>query len=76
MRNTAIGESLKKSTGNIIFPTLPFKRSFTKEEREKMFIHFKNHSWSDIDSKGMIILGGGEESCGLYYITEKDLNRL
>lgn len=71
-----IGELLKKSFGKFTEPSLPFKRELTKEETMLMYKYFKNHSWSDIDANSNILLGGGESSKGIYYITEKDLNFL
>lgn len=74
--NTVSGELCKKSYERFHEPVEPFKRDFTKEERLKLFHHFQNHSFSKIDANGHIILGGGEESAGKFYITEEDLKQL
>lgn len=76
MKNSYRGESVKKSFGEFTKPAEPFKRELTQEENNKMYKHFSNHSWSSIDANGNIILGGGEDSAGMYYITEDDLNDL
>ena len=54
-------------------PKEPFKRKLTDEENKFMFRQFPEHSWSMVDADGFIILGGGESSMGVYYITEEDL---
>ena len=74
--NSKIGNSLRKKFQNFTYPTLPFKRELTDSESEAMYLHFRGHSWSDIDANGNIILGGGESAAGKYYITEQDLASL
>ena len=54
-------------------PVEPFKRGLRDEETKFMLRHFYNHSWSHIDANGYIVLGGGEEGTGKFYITEEDL---
>lgn len=54
-------------------PIEPIKRKLSKEETKFMFRHFPEHSWSDVDAEGRIILGGGESPMGKFYITEDDL---
>lgn len=55
-------------------PKRPFKRDFTKEEYHALMNAFGDmHGWSKIDADGRIILNGGAEERGLYYITEDDL---
>lgn len=73
--NKKIPDMVKTST-SIKCPIEPFKRNFTDDEREAMYKYFPMFSWSKIDSNGEIILGGGEEACGKYYITEDDLLKL
>ena len=75
-KNSELGESIRKKFNTFTEPVKPFKRDFTKNERNLMYKHFKNHSLSNIDSTGKIVLGGGEDSAGLYYITEGDLKLL
>ena len=76
-RNTKFGEELIKSFDTWTQPEEPFKRKLTSDENELMLRHFQNHSWSSyIDAKGRIILGGGEEEGGRFYITENDLKKL
>lgn len=74
---STIGDSIKKKFDKWTEPEEPLRRVLTPEENKKMFKFFKDHSWSTcIDNKGRIILGGGEESGGMYYITEEDLEKL
>lgn len=76
-RNSTTGESLRKKFDKPTAPERPFRRKLTKEESKKMYKHFQNHSWSNyIDNKGRIILGGGEEESGMFYINEEDLDKL
>lgn len=70
---TEIGDIVVRKFDTLTEPELPIKRRLTDEESDKMFKHFSNHSWSNVDNKGRIILGGGEGSGGMYYITEDDL---
>ena len=63
----------KRSFGTFTKPEEPFKRELTKIEKRFIMNNFPNHSFSAIDNKGRIILGGGESPAGLYYITEDDL---
>lgn len=72
-KNTKLGNLLRKNFTKSQSPKEPFKREFTYEERKFMYTNFKNHSWSKIDADGLIILGGGMEEAGMYYITERDL---
>lgn len=65
----------KRSFDKFTAPERPEKRNLTKEESTFMYRNFKNHSWSNIDAKGRIILGGGEEEMGKFYITEEDLEK-
>lgn len=74
--NSPIGNSIRKEFHQFTKPKLPFKRKFTKEERKILYSHFGGHSWSDIDANWLIVLGGGEDSGGKYYITEEDLASL
>jgi hypothetical protein len=74
--NEEVGEKFsKRRFGEATWPEKPFKREFTKEERDFLHRNFSEHSWSNIDNKGRIILGGGEEARGLFYITEEDLKK-
>jgi len=76
-KNSKKGDVIKKKFDKIRLPEKPFKRKLTFEENKLMFKNFKNHSWSNfIDKNGYIILGGGEEYGGIYYITEKDLEKI
>ena len=75
-KNSELGESIRKKFDTFTEPVEPFKRDFTENERNLMYKHFKGHSWSNIDYTGKIVLGGGEDSAGLYYITEDDLKLL
>lgn len=75
-KNSEAGELLRKEFATPQFPKKPIKRELTDEEIKIMYKHFNNHSWSNIDADGKIILGGGEEDCGSYYITEEDLKQL
>ena len=55
-------------------PQLPYKREFTKEEAIFLYDRFgRQWGWSKIDSRGHIVLNGGEEHRGIYYITEEQL---
>jgi hypothetical protein len=65
----------KRSFGKFTEPEEPFKRELTKQETDFMFRNFNNHSWSNVDATGKIVLGGGEEGAGMYYITEEDLEK-
>jgi len=65
----------KRSFDKFTRPVEPFKRELTDEERRFMFKNFRNHSWSNVDATGKIVLGGGEDSAGKYYITEEDLEK-
>lgn len=76
MVNSQQGEAIRKSLAVFTAPTKPFKRSLTAEETAKMYKHFRNHSWSNIDAEGRIILGGGEHEEGKFYILEGDLELL
>ena len=72
--NEAFEERFPKRTlAKVTAPEEPMKRKLTKEETSFMFRNFRNHSWSDIDALGRIILGGGESYLGKFYITEEDL---
>jgi hypothetical protein len=71
-----LGEEIKKSLPGFTAPEKPFKRELTKEETKKLHKYFVNYSWSKVDAKGRIILGGGESERGRYYITPEDLSRL
>lgn len=73
LQNSSVAQTLIKSFNQITFPQLPFKRELNEEEKKIMYTHFQNHSFSNIDKNGVIVLGGGEADCGRYYITEKDL---
>jgi len=53
-------------------PTTPL----TEEQREKMQTYFPNHSYSKLDAKGRILLGGGEEPRGKFYTTPEILEQL
>ena len=56
-------------------PAEPFKRKLTDKELDFLGKFFKTHSWSlSIDAEGRIILGGGTEGGGKYYITEEDIS--
>lgn len=79
MKTTAaqsIGDNIKKKFNKITEPKEPFKRDFTQEETKTLFKCFPMHSWSKIDADGNIVLGGGQDSRGMYYITEDDLKKL
>ncbi len=65
--------SLIKTFTEPTYPAQPFKREFTEAESTAMRTNFPQFSWSNIDANGIIVLGGGKESRGLYYITEDDL---
>ena len=75
-RNSSDGDSIKKRFSEPTHPEMPFQRKLTSDEQKKMYKHFSNHSWSDVDNKGRIILGGGEEARGLFYINVEDLDKL
>lgn len=75
-KNSREGKNIRKEFSEITLPKLPIKRQLTDEENRKMIRHFQNHSWSHIDANNQIILGGGEDERGKYYITEEDLNQL
>lgn len=71
------GDAIKKKFElRPAYPVPPFKRDFTKEESKALHVFFPLHSWSNIDADGRIVLGGGEEARGWYYITEEDLAKL
>lgn len=70
------GDKFKKSFKTPTEPELPFKRKLTADETKKMNKYFPTHSFSSVDAKGRIILGGGMEKKGKYYITENDLKKL
>ncbi len=74
--NTQLGNNLRKSFSVFTEPILPFKRKLSEDETQKMYRHFADHSWSHVDATGKIILGGGEDSAGMYYINENDLTHL
>jgi len=57
-------------------PKEPIKRDLTEEETEAMNMHFPMYSWSKIDADGNIVLGGGIEARGKFYITEDDLKKV
>jgi len=63
----------KREFEKITEPKEPFKRDLTKKERDFMYKYFADHSWSNVDADGYIVLGGGEEGPGKFYITEEDL---
>jgi hypothetical protein len=68
---------LKKHFGTPEGPKLPFKREFTNDEKKVLNkLYGKEHGYSKIDSRGFIVLNGGEEDRGRYYITEDDLKGL
>ncbi len=74
--NSKTGESIRRSSDTIICPEMPFKRNLTDDEKKKMYLHFKNHSWSNVDANNRIILGGGEDACGKFWIDADDLSKL
>lgn len=76
MRNSKLGDSLRKGGNSIIYPQKPFKRKLTNTENKAMLLHFSNHSWSDVDANGIIVLGNGMDDCGYYFITESDLQKI
>jgi hypothetical protein len=76
MQNSYQGTLIRKRFSEPTLPVEPFKRVLNVEERVKMYKHFSNHSWSNVDATGKIVLGGGEEAEGLYYINEEDLSQL
>jgi hypothetical protein len=57
-------------------PVEPFQRSLTEEETKKMDKYFTKYSWSKVDNKGRIVLGGGIGPKGSYYIRPSDLEKL
>lgn len=57
-------------------PEEPMKRDLTDDEKEAMRMHFPMYSWSNIDSNGNIVLGGGTNGRGKFYITEDDLMKV
>ena len=60
-------------------PQMPhgMKRDFTSDETRVLRIVFgRLFSWSPIDLDGHIVLGGGEEASGIYYITEQQFEKL
>jgi hypothetical protein len=63
----------KRDLGHFEDPEEPIKRKLTSEEQRFMLHNFPYHSYSNVDAKGRIILGGGESNRGRYYITEEDL---
>lgn len=69
-------ELLKKKFNSPTSPSLPFKRDLTDDESEIMLKAFPTHSFSNIDSEGRILLGGGMGDEALFYITEDDLEEL
>jgi hypothetical protein len=75
-KNSTYGDSIKKRFREPTYPEKPFQRDLTSDEKSKMRKHFSNHSWSQVDNKGRIILGGGEEARGLFYINVEDLGKL
>jgi hypothetical protein len=71
------GDLQKKRFDKPTAPEEPFKRKLTDEETKKMFKYFPTHSWcSSIDNQNRIILTGGEDKEGMFYITEDDLKKL
>lgn len=70
------GYVLRKQSAKLISPKEPFKRKLTPEEKRKMNYFFKFHSYSAVDADNRIILGGGEEARGMYWITPEDLEKL
>lgn len=75
--NSPLGNSIRKEFPKPTYPQKPFRRILMKKEHEMMHKHFPNHSWSDfVDAGGKIVLGGGEEERGSFYITEEDLKKL
>lgn len=59
-------------------PKLPFKRELTANESNIMRKYFiYDFSWTNgIDQNGNIILGRGEDSGGIYYLTEDFFEKL
>ena len=58
-------------------PKEPMGRPLTEDERKKMFNHFQNFSWTvNIDARGHIVLGNGEDEGGRCYIDKEDLQLL
>jgi hypothetical protein len=73
----SLGDFIKKDAEKFIAPAYPIKRELTEDENNAMIRYFVySHSWSHIDAEGRIILGGGEDEEGRYYITEEDLKEL
>ena len=63
----------KKEFDKFTLPIEPYKRKLTDEETKFLFKNFLNHSWSNVDAEGRIILGGGNSHAGKFYITEDDI---
>jgi hypothetical protein len=63
----------KRDLGRFVDPEEPIKRELTSEEQRFMLNNYPYHSFSSVDAKGRIILGGGESNRGRYCITEEDL---
>lgn len=67
---------LVKTFDKPMMPKEPYKRDLTKEENDAMMMHYPMYSWSQIDANGNIVLGGGTEGRGKFYITEEDLKKV
>ena len=76
MKNSITGNLIRKQYLTPTSPEEPFKRKLTAPEARVMRLHFRNHGYSSIDNRGHIVLNGGCEMRGLYYITEDDLEKL
>ena len=56
-------------------PKEPMRRRLTAEEQGFMHKNYMEHGWSHVDALGRIILNGGEESGGIFYLKVEELEK-
>jgi len=76
MNESTEAMALVKKFTQPTFPVEPFKRKLTDVETKAMHIEYPMYSWSDVDAEGKIVLGGGMEARGKFYIEEADLKKV
>jgi hypothetical protein len=76
IQTTTLGNALMKKLDKPKWESeVQIKRTLTDKEAYTMRKNYPLHSWTQVDTNGLVLLGGGLFPA-LYYITEYDLEIL